>query len=306
MSATASSGGTSRLFLVTGATGDTGRPTVKQLLEKGHRVRALARRRDERSANLERLGAEVILGDLLNLDDMRAATQGVSGAYFVYPLAEGLVEATVIFAQAAREHGLEHIVNMSHKQSRPHARSRATRNHWLSEQVFGWSGLAVTHLRVTFFAEWLLYIAPLIRRGRYVVPFDAGSRFAPIPASDIARVVAGILEVPGGHAGKAYPLHGPVEHSHEELAAIVGRVLGRDIRFEQVDVDTFLGLLGFEDNAAFRSHFTSVRVDQQEGLLEGTDAIGAAIMGRPLMTIEEFIAEHRETLSPGGDPSPGH
>ena len=285
-----------KLFLVTGATGDTGRPTVKLLLEKGHRVRAMARKQDERSERLKGMGAEVVYGDLLNLDDLRAATDGVARAYFVYPLADGLVESTVLFAQAAKEGGVEHIANMSHKQSRPHARSKATLNHWLSEQVFGWSGIGVTHLRVTFFAEWLLYIAPLIRQGRYVVPFDPGSRFAPMPASDIARVVVGILEEPAGHAGKAYQLHGPVEHTHEELAAIVGRVLGRDIRFEQVDVSTFLQLLGLENDSARRSHFTSVRVDQQEGLLEGTDEIGAAIIGRPLMTIEEFIEENRESF----------
>ncbi|MHC5538886.1 NmrA family NAD(P)-binding protein [Singulisphaera rosea] len=290
-------GESDEIFLVTGATGDTGRPTVKRLLERGHRVRAMARKPDERSEKLEAQGAEVVYGDLLKLDDLRAATEGVSRAYYVYPLADGLVESTVLFAQAARENGLEHIANMSHKQSRPHARSKATLNHWLSEQVFGWSGLGVTHLRVTFFAEWLLYIAPLIRQGRYVVPFDAESRFAPMPASDIARVVVGILENPGEHAGKAYQLHGPVEYSHAELAAIVGRVLGKVIRFEQVDVSTYLELLGFESNTAFRSHFTSVRVDQQEGLLEGTDDIGAAIMGQPLMTIEEFIAEHRGMLT---------
>ena len=285
------------LFLVTGATGDTGRPTVKLLLEKGYRVRAMARKQDERSERLKGMGAEVVYGDLLKLDDLRAATEGVARAYYVYPLADGLVESTVAFAQAAKESGLGHIANMSHKQSRPHARSKATLNHWLAEQVFGWSGLNVTHLRVTFFAEWLLYIAPLIRQGRYVVPFDPGSRFAPMPASDIARVIVGILEQPAGHVGKAYQLHGPVEHTHEELAAIVGRVLGKEIRFEQVDVSTFLELLGLEGNDAFRSHFTSVRVDQQEGLLEGTDEVGAAIIGRPLTTIEEFIEQNRKAFA---------
>jgi uncharacterized protein YbjT (DUF2867 family) len=284
-------------ILVTGATGDTGRATVKRLRERGHRVRAMARKPDERSERLERLGAEVVYGDLLKLDDLRRATEGVSRAYFVYPLAAGLVESTVLFVQAAKENGLGHVVNMSHKQARPHARSKATLNHWLSEQVFGWSGLGATHLRVTFFAEWLLYIAPLIRQGRYVTPFDPWSRFAPMPAGDIARVVVGILEDPASHAGKAYPLHGPVEYSHEELAAVVGRVLGKEIRFEQVDVPTFLELLGLGGNDALRDHFTSVRVDQQEGLLEGTDEIGTAIIGRPLTTIEEFIEENRKAFA---------
>lgn len=285
-----------RIFLVTGATGDTGRPTVKQLLERGHKVRALARREDERSKALQKLGAEVVFGDMLKLSDMRMALDGVSHAYFVYPIAGGLVESTVLFAQAAKENDLQHIANMSHKQSRPKARSNATLNHWLSEQVFNWSGLSVTHLRVTFFAEWLLYIAKLIKQGRYVVPFDAESRFASMTAYDIARVVVGILENPKEHAGKAYQLHGPKEYSHRELASVLSQTLGKDVQFEQVDVSTFLDMLGMQDNDAIRNHFTSVKVDQQEGLLEGTDDIGAKIIGGPLISIQEFILENRSAF----------
>src|SRR5436853_1313189 len=72
-----------KLFLVTGATGDTGRPTVKLLREKGYRVRALARRDDQRAQDLRDLGAEVVIGDMLYLNDMRKALKGVTGAYFV-------------------------------------------------------------------------------------------------------------------------------------------------------------------------------------------------------------------------------
>lgn len=155
----------------------------------------------------------------MKIADIRATMVGITSAYFVCPPADDLVEATVIVAQAAKEQAakgpdLELIANMSHKQSRPFARSKATMAHRLTEQVFGWSGLPVTHLRVTFFAEGLLYIAPFIREGRYCVPFDGESRFASMPASDIARIVVGILENPTKHAGKAYPPHGPVEYSH--------------------------------------------------------------------------------------------
>ena len=48
-------------FLVTGATGDTGGYTVKQLLERGHAVRALAHREDDRSKRLGKMGAEVVM-----------------------------------------------------------------------------------------------------------------------------------------------------------------------------------------------------------------------------------------------------
>jgi NAD(P)H dehydrogenase (quinone) len=198
-----------------------------------------------------------------------------------------------MFAQAAKEQNLELIVNMSHKQSRPAARSKATQNHWLSEQVFDWTGVPTTHLRITFFAEWLLYIAPLIQRGRYAMPYYKDSRFAPIAASDIARIVAGILENPNARAGKAYRLHGPVEYSHEELAPVTGRVLGKNLPYEHVTISMFLEMLGLQNNTAFRKHLEAVTIDQQEGLLAGTDSIGTSIIGQPLKTIEEFIAEHR-------------
>jgi uncharacterized protein YbjT (DUF2867 family) len=282
-----------KTILVTAAAGDTGKPTVECLLEKGFRVRALVRKDDERAQRLRDLGAEVVFGDMLSLRDIRAAMAGVQRAYFCYPLAEGLVEAGVIFAQAAKEQELELIVNLSQKQSRPFARSKATQNHWLSEQIFNWSGVPSTHLRITFFAEWLLYIAPLIRYGRYVMPYDKDSRFAPIASSDIARIVAGVIEKPEVHAGKVYPLHGPVEYSHEELAVVVGHVLGKDLRYEQVTVSTFLEMLGLEGNTAFRKHFEAVTIDQQEGLLAGTDSTGTEIIGQPLKTIEQFIGENR-------------
>jgi NAD(P)H dehydrogenase (quinone) len=150
-----------------------------------------------------------------------------------------------------------------------------------------------THLRITFFAEWVLYIAPLIRYGRYAMPYDKDSRFAPIAASDIARIVGGVLEKPEAHAGKEYALHGPVEYSHEELAAEVSRVLGKNLPYEQVTVSTFLELLGLQDDTAKLKHFEAVTMDQQEGLLAGTDSIGTSIIGRPLTTMEQFLTENR-------------
>lgn len=286
-----------KTFLVTGSTGATGGPTVQFLLEKGHRVHALVHREDERSQKLKDMGAEIFVGDLLSLKQVRLAMAGVDGAYFVYPLSSGLIEAAAIFAQAALENNVEHVVNMSHKQSRPDAHSQATLNHWMAEQVFTWSGVPTTHLRITFFQEWMLYIAAEIRQGRYLTPFDRDSRFAPIAAIDIARIVAGILDKPDGHANQFYPLHGPIEYSHEELADVLTETLGRPIRYEQVDADTFVKTLGWDGDPSFAVHFKAVKIDQQERRLEGLDTTGAEIIGGPLMTPAQFIHKHRDILS---------
>jgi NAD(P)H dehydrogenase (quinone) len=280
-------------ILVTAATGDTGRPTVAELVKKGLDVRALARQEDARSHALAELGAEVVYGDITNLRDIRRVLEGVDRAYFCFPIAAGLVEAAVMFAQAAREQHVEHVVNMSHKQSGPRARSKVTQNHWLSEQVFEWSGIPTTNLRVTFFAEWLVYISPFIQRGRYVMPFHKDGRFAPLAAADTAKIIANILEKPEGHGGQSYQLHGPKEFTHEELAAEVGRVLGVDLPFEQLTVSEFLELAGLENHTVLRRHFECVAIDQMEGKIAGLDEIGTNIIGGPLTTIEQFVTANR-------------
>jgi len=77
----------------------------------------------------------------------------------------------------------------------------------------------------------------------------------------------------------------------------VRQALGKDIAFEQVGVTEFLKLLGLENDSAKKIHFEAIRIDQQQGLLRGRDDIGTRIIGRPLMTIEEFIDENRALLS---------
>jgi hypothetical protein len=67
------------LVLVTGATGKTGAAVVAQLREKGWPVRAVVRLRDERSARLDRLGAETVVADLFDPDHLLDALRGCPG-----------------------------------------------------------------------------------------------------------------------------------------------------------------------------------------------------------------------------------
>ena len=144
-------------ILVTGAAGKTGSRVVEQMLERGFSVRALVRRRDARSARLESLGAHVVVADLLDLSAVQNAMQGVRRLYFVYPpQGELLVEATTIVAVAARDAGVEALVNMSQISARRDSESPLARQHWFSENIFDWADIGAVHVRPTFFAENLL------------------------------------------------------------------------------------------------------------------------------------------------------
>jgi uncharacterized protein YbjT (DUF2867 family) len=91
---------------------------------------------DERADKLAALGAEIFVGNLLDLDDVRPALFGVKAAYFVYPIRPGLIDATAYFAQAAKDAGLDGVVNMSQISARPDSKSLAARDHWIAERVF--------------------------------------------------------------------------------------------------------------------------------------------------------------------------
>jgi len=290
--------------LVTGATGDTGRATVDELLARGHRVRALAHGQDERSQKLQDRGAEVVYGDLLDFGQVKAALNGVQRAYFVYPIRPGILQATAYFAQAAKEAGVDGIVNMSQKTAREDAKSHAATDHWLAERVFDWSGVTVAHIRPTYFAEWLLYLAPMIKAGLLHVPFGTG-KHAPIAAEDQARVIVGILNDPATHNGKVYPLFGPVAFTYRETAQVLSRVLGKSVEYKQVDFEEFKTTLqaggkasakGRDGNDFLFQHLREVAIDHQNGIFEGTNDLVEKLGGRPPMTLEAFITKHRRAF----------
>jgi NAD(P)H dehydrogenase (quinone) len=79
----------SKKVLITGATGDTGRAAVRESIALGLDVRAMVHKMDDRSAALEAPGAEVVIGDLLEINTIRDAMKGVAAAYLVWPVQPG-------------------------------------------------------------------------------------------------------------------------------------------------------------------------------------------------------------------------
>lgn len=284
-------------ILVTGAAGKTGSAVVKQMLGRGFPVRALVRRTDERSAQLESLGADVVVGDLLDVDAIRAAVQGVRRIYFVYPpQGELLIEATSILAVVARAAGVEAVVNMSQISARDDSQSPLARQHWLSEHILDWADIGAVHIRPTFFAENLIIMGAetVAAEGKLYFPYGT-EKHAPVAAADIARVVSGILTQPADHIGERYVVTGPRNLSLKDMADVMSQELDKPVEYVNLPVpawgEVLAGVEGMTDSLV--THLKAVAVDHQNGVFRGESDVVERIGGQPPQALDAFIREHR-------------
>jgi NAD(P)H dehydrogenase (quinone) len=288
-----------RKVLITGATGDTGRSTVKESLALGLQVRALVHSKDKRSAALETLGAEIVVGDLLDINTVRPAMEGIDAAYFCWPVTPGLIHATVNFAQAAKEAGVSTIINLSQRSANRFSTSDSCRDSFIAEEVLNWSGLPVIHLRPTYFLEWLLYPwqLPYLQQGILRMPVGKG-RHSPIAADDQGRAIAALLKNPEAHIGKTIPLSGPVEMDHEQMAKELSEALGRKIVFQDLPIDeycTSIEAMGVPPYVV--QHLRGAMADYQTGHMSGADNNVEKLTGRRSMTVGEFARAHADVLN---------
>ncbi|MGO8122650.1 NmrA family NAD(P)-binding protein [Rhizobium ruizarguesonis] len=287
-------------FLVTGATGETGRYTVQRLLEKGHAVRAMVHRQDKRADALRSEGAEVVVGDLFEHDDVIRAAAGATAAYFCYPVRPGIIQTTAYFADAAKRAGLKAVINMSQISAREDSKSHAARDHWIAERIFDWSGVPTIHLRPTFFSQWLLYPfarKTIVEQSIIDLPYGAG-RHAPIAAEDQARLIATLLADPVAHIGKTYTLHGPTELDQRGIVAAISEVLGRKISYQPLTIPAYRDRLEKFGLPEFLiQHFCAIALDYQNGIFSGADKIIAEVTGVPPMTVQDFVTSHRAAFN---------
>jgi uncharacterized protein YbjT (DUF2867 family) len=291
-----------------GRQGKTGRHVSEMLLARDVPVRAFVHTIDDRSERLRALGAEIVQGDFLDIRSVQRAAQGASAIYFAYPVQDGLLDATAAMALAAREAGISRLVNLVMLQSSPDAPTPRMRQNYLSEQAFEWAGIGAVHIRATVFYE---NVAALVRQslpaqGAVRLPWGGENTVLPLVAGeDVARVATGLLAGPELKAGTTYPLIG-VTMSLKEIIATFARVLGRDVRYEEISDDEWRrDALARGYNAHAVEHLSSLwrairgaAIDPKDPRYAVSDAI-EKIGGRRPKTFETFVREGQGELLAG-------
>src|SRR6266446_1098220 len=188
-------------ILVLAAAGRTGMPVALQLLDEGFPVTAFVHQADEHSERLQAQGADIVVGSLTNINDMRTAMAGARRAYFCFPNEAGYLKAAAIFTVVAARQPLEAVVAMSQWLSNPNHPSVHTREIWLADRLFALlAGTAVTFINPGFFADNEMQVLPFAAQfGLLSLPYGSGLN-APPSNEDMARVAAEILAITGREA----------------------------------------------------------------------------------------------------------
>ena len=276
------------MIFVTGATGNVGRELVRALSEAGEPVRALIRR-DEDRARLP-AGAEGFVGDLNDAGSLAGALDGVRAVHLLAG-DDGLGELLA----AMRDAGVQRVTLQSSSAVPAGDMSNAVaRYHILSEQAIRDSGLAWTFLQPNSFMTNALRWLPQLRAGDIVrLPF-ADVPIATIDPADIAAVATAALTT-DRHEGRSYRLSGPESLLPAEQVAILGAVLGRDLRFEAQSDDEARAEMSAsmprEYVDAFFSFFVDGTVDESTVLPTVEE-----VLGRPPRRFEDWARAHADAF----------
>ncbi|MEU8899378.1 NAD(P)H-binding protein [Nocardia sp. NPDC048505] len=300
-----SSPGTSTLVIGAGGRhGGTGTHIVRRLREHAHAVRVLVRTDDERAQHLRTLGAQTVVGDLLDNRTLDAAVADVDSIYFTYPVAPGIEAAAANLAVAVRRAGNRpRLVVMSMAVSAEAGPSGLGRAQWAAEEVLSWAGLEPTILRIKalFFENLALLHGGSIRRtGRFSNSF--GDAEVPwISGLDAADLAVAALTDPAQYpSGTTHYPSGAVALSHADIAAALGAALGRPVRYTPVSAREWqheLEHLAHDDtsiNTAMAQHISAV--GSAFAALPPTPVDPAALekaIGRTPQSFPDFLSEHR-------------
>ena len=282
------------MILVTGGTGMVGGEVVRLLSQQGVAARALVR---DPSKAQELPGIAWVTGDLSKSETLTAAFNGAETLFLVSGIGEDTVALQHNAIEAARNTGVKHIVKLSAFGASDHSKAPICLWHYQIEKEMQGSGMDWTILRPHHFMQNLLSQTKYIVNDGVVYSASGDGKIPYIDARDIAAVAAVTLTKPG-HQRKKYVITGTEAISYRDATEIIGKTIGRQLRFV--------------DESPDQSRARRVREGYPPAIVESALAISAYqraggktltittvvsdLTGRPPRTFTEFTGDHAGTF----------
>jgi uncharacterized protein YbjT (DUF2867 family) len=309
-----------KIIAVVGATGAQGGGLVRAILADpggGFAVRAITRDvNSEKAKELARAGAAVVAADVDDEASLARAFAGVWGAYCVtfywaHFLADKEIAEAGNMARAAKSAGVKHAIWSTLEDTRrwvplsdnrmptlmgkykvPHFDAKGEANHLFTD-----AGVPTTFLLTSFYWDNLIYFGMGPKKGSdgklaFTLPM-ADRKLPGIAAEDIGGCAYGIFRRSGEYVGRTVGIAG--DHlTGTQMAAALGRALGRDVVYNQVTPAAYRGFgfpgaddLGnmFQFKAEFEDYFCGAR-----------DLAFSRSLNPGLQTFDRWLAANKERI----------
>jgi uncharacterized protein YbjT (DUF2867 family) len=286
-----------RAFL-TGATGTVGREVCRELLAQGAEVRVGARAASRAGGALPDVSTVVPL-DFADPGIDATVFEGVDVFFFMTPLIEDQVAASIRVLDAAIDAGVGHVVRLSSRSAGWDQVSALRAWHREIENAVRSSGASWTILRpCSFFQNFIKYQSETVRDLSSVI-LPLGDGLIPfIDAEDIGEVAVECLLHSEDHAEKTYVLTGARAYGAKGVAAEIGRVIGKPVTYIDVDPEQAREAMSRGGAPPWLVEASlAVFAHAKAGGEAAVDPALTQIIGRPATTLSEFVERnHRAWL----------
>ncbi|HEV2396139.1 MAG TPA: NmrA/HSCARG family protein [Candidatus Sulfotelmatobacter sp.] len=274
--------------VVAGSTGKQGGAVARDLLERGHKVRAITRDPNSTQAKLlAKAGATVVVA---SLEDTSAITKALEGATSLFAMtvpSEGTHAERrqgIVAADAAKAAGV-HLVFTSVGSANRHTGVPHFESKYEVEKHIAKIGVRATILAPVSFMENLYFIKEQLAQGIYATALPPTRALEQIAVADIGGVAVRVLEDAGRFTGKRFDLAGD-ELTGNDALAILSRVTGRPLSYYQIPLDVIRQRMGEKavkmyewfdrvgfavDRTALRREFPDVTFHDFESWARGQD-----------------------------------
>jgi uncharacterized protein YbjT (DUF2867 family) len=309
-----------KIIVVFGATGAQGGGVVRAILNDHNSefaVRAVTRDPDtEKAKELAMMGAELVAGDVDDLQSLKRALKGAYGAYFVtffwahFSPEKEMAEAKNM-ATAAKESGLKHVIwstledvkkwvplsgnsmpTLQGKYKVPHFEGKGESDHYFTDL-----GVPVTFMLASYYWENLIYFGMGPKKGadgKLAITFPMGDKkMAGIASEDIGKCAYGIFKKGKTLIGKSIGIAG--EHiTCLEMAKVLSKAMGKDVSYNEVTPDLYRGF-GFPGADDLGNMFQFYR-DFDDVCNQVRDVKYSRELNPELKSFSQWVAENAERI----------
>jgi uncharacterized protein YbjT (DUF2867 family) len=277
------------VIFVTGAQGNVGLELVRQLSAAGHQAKGLVRRAE--AAGTLPAGVAAVVGDLNRPETFADELKDVTAIH----LLAGYDNLDVLLS-VARDAGVERIVLQSSSAAPTGDLSNAVaRYHILTERAIRESGLGWTFLQPNTFMTNTLQWREQLAAGDLVRAAFPDVAISTVDPADIAAVSIEALTT-DSHTQRTYRLSGPEALRPADRVEILGRALGRPLRFGGLSDDEaraeMTATMPAEYVDAFFSFFVEHTVDETT-----VHPTVASVLGRPPRSFAAWVEAHAGAFS---------